>query len=159
MLITLYKIGGLLFRLLATNGFRVKAKKERFTAARSRCRQNLKYENFSSSFGRLRQNTAPRCVLHVHHDYFFSFNQSNHWFVALSLTLPSSDLKLPNLRRISSFFFCISMTGGVGGAKVLFGLMMNLTSPPTCTNNGSWQLPNSPRRTAQAFSRWSPLQL
>ena len=78
MLITLYKIGGVLFRLLATNGFRVKAKKERFTAASSRCRQNLKYENFASSFGRLRQNIAPKSVLHVQHDYFSSFNQSNH---------------------------------------------------------------------------------
>ena len=96
MLITLYKIGGVLLRLLATNGFRVKAQKERFTAASSRCRQNLKYENFPSSFGRLRQNIAPKSVLHVQHDYFSSFNQSNHWFVALSLTLPSSDLKLAN---------------------------------------------------------------
>ena len=78
MLITLHKIGGVLFRLLATNGFRVKAKKERFTAASSRCRQNLKYENFPSSFGRLRQNIAPKSVLHVQHDYFSSFNQSNH---------------------------------------------------------------------------------
>ena len=95
MLITLYKIGRVHFRLLATNGFRVKAKKERFTAASSRCRQNLKYENFPSSLGRLRQNIAPKSVLHVQHDYFSSFNQSNHWFVALSLTLPSSDLKLP----------------------------------------------------------------
>ena len=95
MLITLYKIGRVLFRLLATNGFRVKAKKERFTAASSRCRQNLKYENFPASFGRLRQNIAPKSVLHVQHDCFSSFNQSNHWFVALSLTLPSSDLKLP----------------------------------------------------------------
>ena len=102
MLITLYKIGGVLFRLLATNGFRVKAKKERFTAASSRCRQNLKYENFPSSFGRLPQNIAPKSVLHVHHDYFSSFNQSNHWFVALSLTLPSSDLKLPNLTTATS---------------------------------------------------------
>ena len=41
------------------------------------------------------QNIAPKSVLHVQHDYFSSFNQSNHWFVALSLTLPSSDLKLP----------------------------------------------------------------
>ena len=78
MLITLYKIGGVDFRLLATNGFRVKAKKERFTAASSRCRQNLKYENLPSSFGRLRQNIAPKSVLHVQHDYFSSFNQSNH---------------------------------------------------------------------------------
>ena len=63
-------------------------KSERFTAASSHCRQNLKYENFSSSFGRLRQNIAPKSVPHVLHDYFSSFNESNHWFVALSLTLP-----------------------------------------------------------------------
>ena len=33
MLITLYKIGGVHFRLLGTNGFHVKAKNERFPAA------------------------------------------------------------------------------------------------------------------------------
>ena len=95
MLITSYKIGGVHFRLLGTNGFHVKAKNERFTAASSRCRQNLKYENFTSSFGRLRQNIAPKRVPHVQHDHFSSFNQWNHWFVALSLTMPSSNLKLP----------------------------------------------------------------
>ena len=95
MLNTLYKIGKPHFRLLGTNGFHVKTMSERFTAVSSCCRQNLKYENFTSSFGRLRQNVAPKSVLHVQHDYFSSFNQSNHWFVALSLTLPSSDLKLP----------------------------------------------------------------
>ena len=71
MLITSYKIGGVHFRLFGMNGFHVQAKKfksnvndnmswiniiiiiiERFTAASSRCRQNLKYENFTSSFGR-----------------------------------------------------------------------------------------------------------
>ena len=83
------------FRLLGTNGFHVKAKSERSTAASFRCRQNLKYENFTSSFSRLRQNIATKSVPHVQHDYFSSFNQSNHWFVALSLTLPSSNLKLP----------------------------------------------------------------
>ena len=61
-------------------------------------RQNLKYENFTSSFGRLRQNIAPKSVPHVQHDYFYSFNQSNHLFVAYSLTLPSSNLKLPGAR-------------------------------------------------------------
>ena len=50
MLITLNKIGGVQFCLLGTNGFHVKAKNERFTPASSRCRQNLKYENFTSSF-------------------------------------------------------------------------------------------------------------
>ena len=33
MLITLYKIGGVRFRLLGTNGFHVKAKSERSTAS------------------------------------------------------------------------------------------------------------------------------
>ena len=56
MLITLYKMGGVHFRLLGTHVFYVKAKYERFTAASFRCRQNLKYKNFTSSFGRLRQN-------------------------------------------------------------------------------------------------------
>ena len=46
MLIMLYKIGELHFRLLGTNGFHVKAKSKKFTAATLRCRQNLKYENF-----------------------------------------------------------------------------------------------------------------
>jgi len=44
MLVTLYKIGGVHFRLLGTNVFHVKLKNEGFTAASSRCRQNLKYE-------------------------------------------------------------------------------------------------------------------
>ena len=79
MLITSFKIGGVHFRLLGTNGFHVKAKNERCTSASSRCRQNLKYENFTSSFGRLRQNIAPKSVPHVQHDYFSSlaFNQWN----------------------------------------------------------------------------------
>jgi len=81
--------------------FHVKAKNERFTAASSRCRQNLKYENFTSSFGRLRQNIAPNIVPHVQHDYFSSFNQSNHWFVAVLLTLPSSNLKLPIVKYVT----------------------------------------------------------
>ena len=71
MLVTLYKIGGVHFRLLGTNGFHVKAKNERFTAESFRCRQNLKNENLTSSFGRLRQNIAPKSVPHVQHDYFF----------------------------------------------------------------------------------------
>ena len=70
--------------------FQAKAKNEKFTAASSRCRQNLKYENFTSSFGRLSQKIAPNSVPHVEHDFFSSFNQSNHWFVALSFSFPSS---------------------------------------------------------------------
>ena len=98
---------------LGTNGFHVKAKNEKFTAASSRCRQNLKYENFTSWFGRLRQNIAPRSVPHVQHDYFSSFNQSIHWFVVLSLTLPSSNLELSITARqlvvLIPFFFIFAI--------------------------------------------------
>ena len=55
MLVTLCEIGEEYFRLLGTNDFRVKAEKEKFTAAGARCHRNLKYQTFSSSFGRLRQ--------------------------------------------------------------------------------------------------------
>ena len=91
----LYKIGEVNSRLLGTNGFHIKVKSERFSATSSRCRQNLKHENFTSSFGRLRQNIAAKSVPYVQHDCFSSFNQSNHLFVALSLTLPSSNHKTP----------------------------------------------------------------
>ena len=76
MLVTLYKTGEVHFRLLGTNaGFEAIAKNERFNSVGSRCRENLKYENFASSFGILRQKIAPKSV---QHDYFSSFNQSNH---------------------------------------------------------------------------------
>ena len=74
-LVMLHKIGEVHFRLLSTNGFHMKAGNDRFTAAGCR-RQNLKMsENFTSSFGRLRQKIAPKSVPHVQHDYFSSFNQ------------------------------------------------------------------------------------
>ena len=65
------------------NGFHVKAKNEIFTAAGSRCCQNLKYENFTSSFGRLSPNIAAKSVSDVQHDYFYLFSQLNRRFVAL----------------------------------------------------------------------------
>ena len=89
VLVTLYEIGEVRFRLLGTNGFHAKANNGRFTAAGSRCRENLKNENLTSSFGRLRQNMTPKSVPHVQHDYFCPFNQSKHWFA------PSSFLKIP----------------------------------------------------------------
>ena len=63
MLVTSYEITEVYFRLLGTKDFHVKAKDERFTAADWRCRQNLKYENLTSSFGRLRQklHTQKAC--------------------------------------------------------------------------------------------------
>ena len=97
----MYKGGEVQFCLLGTNGVHAKAKNERFNAASLRCRQNLKNENFVSSCGRLRQKIAPKSVPHVQHDYFSSFNQWNHWFVMLSLSLPSSFLKLSSYNVIT----------------------------------------------------------
>ena len=84
MLVTLYKTGEVHFRLPDTNGFHVKAKNQRFTAAGSRCRQNFKNENLTSLFDRLRQKIASESVRHVQHDYFSLFNQSNRCIVAFS---------------------------------------------------------------------------
>ena len=60
--------------------------------------KNLKFINVTLSFGRLRQRIVLKCVPHVQHDYFSSFNQS-HRFLALSLPLPSSLLELETLRN------------------------------------------------------------
>ena len=57
------------FRLFGTKSFHAKAKNEIFTAVGSRCRQKFKYENFTSSFGRLRQKIEPKSMPHVQHDY------------------------------------------------------------------------------------------
>ena len=78
MLVTLYKIGEVYFRLLGANRFLVKPENETFTAAGSHYRGNFKYENLASSFDRLRQKFAPKSVSHVQNDYFSPFNQSNH---------------------------------------------------------------------------------
>ena len=45
---------------------------------------SIKYENFTSLFGRLRQKISPESVPHGQHDYFSSLNQSWYWFVTLS---------------------------------------------------------------------------
>ena len=78
MFVTEYETGEVHFCLLGTNGFHVKAENEKFTAAGLRCRQNLEYENFTSSFGGLREKIELKSVLHMQHDYFSSLNQSNH---------------------------------------------------------------------------------
>ena len=43
--------------------------------------------NFTLSSGRLRQIIGLKCVPHVQHDYFSSFNQSDHCFLASLLPL------------------------------------------------------------------------
>ena len=77
MFVTLYKVGKVYFRFLGMNSFHVMAKNERFTAAGSRCHQNLKYQNLTLSFGRLCQKIAPKSVPYKQQEYFSSFKQSN----------------------------------------------------------------------------------
>jgi len=60
MFVTLYETGEVHFCLFGTNGIYVKAENENFIATGLPCRQNLKYENFTSSFGRLRQNVQQK---------------------------------------------------------------------------------------------------
>ena len=86
-LVTLCKLGKVYFHSLGTNGFHVRAKAEIFSAVGSRYRQNLKSENFTSSLADYDKKIAPKSVLHVQHDHFPSYNQSNHWFVELSSNL------------------------------------------------------------------------
>ena len=93
-LVMLYKIGELHFCQLGKSGFHTREKNGRNTATSSCCCQNLKTENFMLSFGRLCEKITSKRVLHMQHDYFSSFHQSNHSFVALPLLL--SLLKLPN---------------------------------------------------------------
>ena len=88
---------------MGTNGFQETPENETVTVVGLRCRQNLKFKNFTSLFDILRQKIAPHCVPHVQHDYF------PHWFVTLSWLFPSSFLKLAiienNLRKTSVVIF------------------------------------------------------
>ena len=92
LILTSYKIGEVHFRFLGTNGFHVKAKNGRFTAAGLRWRQNHKYENFPSLFGQLRQKIAARSVPHVQHDYFSLFILFNQLNSLLPTTPENNDL-------------------------------------------------------------------
>ena len=75
----------------------VKIEKERFSVACSRCRQNLKFGNFTSSLCWVPQESVLKSVLHVQRDHWCSFNQWYHCFSALLGPSPSWNLKLPNL--------------------------------------------------------------
>ena len=85
-LVTLYKIGEVHFRLLGKNCFDAN---ERLIATGSRCRPNLKNENLQTKSKnctkKRAERAAPKSVPNVQHDFLSSFNQPNHWLVALSL--------------------------------------------------------------------------
>ena len=61
LLFTLCEIDAVSFHLIETNGFNIKTEKKRLTAAGGEglgCRQNFKFQNLTSSFGRLRQRNV-----------------------------------------------------------------------------------------------------
>ena len=74
--------------------FTQRQRMKRHTAKSLRCPQDLKFENFTSSFGRLRQNIAPKSVPHVQHDYFVP-HSTNQITDLWRCHLPSLLLKLP----------------------------------------------------------------
>ena len=82
MLVTLNKIDEVHFRLLDTNGYHVKAKNKRFTAASSLCRQNLKI-NMKDCIEKIALESVP----HLQQNYFSSFNQQiiDLWLCGLQL--------------------------------------------------------------------------
>ena len=56
------------------------------------CHRDLKFVNLTLPFRSLRQRNTLKCVPHVQHDYFSSFNQSD--LCLLTIPLLSSLLKL-----------------------------------------------------------------
>ena len=61
--------------------------------------KNLRFRNLTLSLGRRRQRMLPKCVPHGQHYSFSSFNQSDHCFLELSLSLPPLLLKLLDADR------------------------------------------------------------
>ena len=78
---------------------------------------------------------ASKGVPHVQHGYFSSFNQSNHWFVALSL--PSSFHRLPDV------IYTISWHFGFTFSKQVYELSLSvfLCAMVSCALSQMWQSP------------------
>ena len=83
VLFTLYNTGELSCNWMGANGFKAKTENDCFIVICSRCRQNLKFGDFTLLFCGVRQRNARKFVLHVQHVYFSFFNQSYSCFVAL----------------------------------------------------------------------------
>ena len=67
------------FKWTGISAVEVNIENERITVACSRC-ENLKFRNFTLSFSSSRQRIVLKCMPHVQHDYFSSFNQSDIGF-------------------------------------------------------------------------------
>ena len=99
MLVTLHKIDVVHFCLLGANGFHIKAKKKKIYCCELALSSEISRRRLADYVKTLHQ---LKSVLHVQHNYFSSFNQSNHWFVAFSLTLPSSKYEISR-RRLADY--------------------------------------------------------
>ena len=55
---------------MGTNGFKVKTENNFFIVICSRCRRNLKIDDFTLLFCGVRQRNARKFVLHVQHEHF-----------------------------------------------------------------------------------------
>ena len=88
-MVTLYRIGEVHFRWLGTNGFHAQAKNERFRAAGSHCRRNLKTKMsrlLADKVRKFNQKACRTCSTII-------FPRSTNQGIDL-LLLPSSFLKL-----------------------------------------------------------------
>ena len=88
---------------------------------------------FKLSFGWLRQRIVLKCVPHVQHDYFSSFNQSDHCFLVSSLPLPPSLLKLPILRQTLFFKWTYPIQKGKGNTYEIFETTFSMGLPRVVT--------------------------
>ena len=69
-------LGELSFHLIGMNSVHAEEDYERFTVLGSRFRHNLKFENFTLPFGRLRKRIVLKHVLCVQHVCVSSINES-----------------------------------------------------------------------------------
>ena len=64
------------FKWTGRSAVEVNIENKRITVVCSRC-ENLKFGNFTLSFSSSGQRIVLKCMTHVQHDYFSSFNQSD----------------------------------------------------------------------------------
>ena len=82
------------YNCTARSSVEVNTENERFNFVFFSCRKNRKNGNFTLLLRR-RHGILLNCVPHVQHAYLSSLNQSNSWFMGLSLPLKSPILKIP----------------------------------------------------------------
>ena len=75
------------------------------------------------SLGRLRQRMLLKCVPHVQHDNFSSFNQSDHCFLVLALLLLSSLLPIREFKIYDATVAKTSLKIASSSFSIYFAIM------------------------------------